>query len=422
MPPLKEKLKEQLVLSRDVRAIRTIDKLLDYAIGLEAGEICFESEDKGLAVIFRADNEVKNRIMIPKKIEQALLAGFRELSGARSSAAGDVSWNGRFKKDYPGLKIIFSLSARSTASGEKMTIGLQKEKFELLEVGRLGFSARNLAAVKKNLNERKGLTLVAGEFNSGRTTTLYSFLNHINHPELNVATIEKEVAYDIPKINQSRLDPISGYDSSSAISSLRRQNVDAVMIGDINDKETAEAALHLALGGHFVLGGFYGSDVASILSFFQDLSIPLHLFAAAVKMVVAQRLVRKNCPHCLAKQKIGENARKKLKENFAFSPLLKRMRADKLVSEKVSKPEDLVFYKSRGCSRCRGSGLAGRVGIFEVLRMTPEAKQTVKEGHFSGIRQEISRQGGYLLKEEALLKAISGLTTIEEVFKIIDNR
>jgi type II secretory ATPase GspE/PulE/Tfp pilus assembly ATPase PilB-like protein len=416
---LREKLKDQLALEVDAKTIRVIDKLLNYAVGIEADEIYFEPETERLAVIFRAGGEVKNKIFLPKKIEDALLSGLQEMAGA-DRGAPDGNGGGKFKKDYLGYKIIFSLAKLPTAAGERIIIDLDRENFELLQIGRLGLAGKNLAVVKNNLAGRKGLILVIGGFNSGRTTTLYSFLNCLSGPELNLTTVESDIAFDLPEINQSRLDPISGYGSREAMNSLRRQDIDAAMIGEIFDRATAETALHLARAGHLVLAGFYGRDFMSALSFFQDLGIAPSLFADNIKLVVTQSLIGRNCPYCLGRQRLGRAAYRRLEEKLSLNNLLPRLKAEKIISEKIRQAEDLVFYKSGGCPRCRNSGTAGKIGIFEVLAIDSEVKKLIGTGHFSAIQSELEKQGGYGLAQDALAKALQGLTSVEEVFKIAE--
>lgn len=419
MLSIKEKIKEHLSFSADIKAVRIIDKLLNYAIRAEAAEIIFEPEEEKLLVVFRLNSGAEKIFSVPKRIEKELLGGLKEMAGV-SGKDNSFSGNGTFKKDYPGFKIIFSLTVHPTSNGEKITIDLHKEKFEMLKISRLGFNAPALAAIEKNFREKHGLVLVIGGYDSGRTTTLYSFLDYINKPELNVTTIERSIAFDIPQINQSQLDPISGYSSSVAINLLRRQNIDAAMIGEISDRETAEAATHLALGGRFVLSGLYSKNIGTALEFFRDLPVNLAMLTSAVKIVITQRLLRKNCPHCLVEEKISVNTRQKLKEKFLLDDLLPRLRASKIISEKIVDSKDLVFYKSRGCAACGNTGFMGRIGNFEVLEMTPEVKKIIKEGHFSAVRGEVKKQGRYLLEEDALIKALNGLVEIEEVFKGVE--
>jgi|GEM_PF-3785604 type II secretory ATPase GspE/PulE/Tfp pilus assembly ATPase PilB-like protein len=415
---LKEKIKNQLSLGLDARIMRVIDKIFDLAVGYGADEIFFEPQTNKLAVDFLVNGEKNYSIALPKKSEEAVIEGLKKIAGADLVNA-NLPPKGKFKKEFLGSKIIFSLSTHPSAKGEKIIIGLQKQKFELREINRLGLTRKIKAAVKRNLEKRKGIVLVAGDFNAGRTTALYSFLNYLNRPDLNLATVESEIVCDLPAVNQSCLDPISGFSSAHAVNSLKRQDADVAMIGELNDKETIEAAFYLALSGHFVLGGIQGRDSRETFNFLNDLSIPKHLLTDVLKMIVSVGLVEKNCPHCLVKQKIGAETWKKIKSSFELAGLIKKMRQDKIISGKIKKPEDLVFYKSQGCSRCGNKGVLGKIGIFEVLEITNEAKKIIREGHYSFLEKAIVNQGGYLLREDALIKAVSGLTTIDEVLKVV---
>jgi type II secretory ATPase GspE/PulE/Tfp pilus assembly ATPase PilB-like protein len=192
------------------------------------------------------------------------------------------------------------------------------------------------------------------------------------------------------------------------------------MIGEIIDKETAAAAANLARVGRFVLAGLQAHNLPAALSFFQDLGVASSLFSESASLAITQRLAARNCPHCLKQQRIGRDSLKKLSEKIALKKLLPLLKRDKIISEKINKPEDLIFYKSSGCQRCHNSGVAGKIGIFEVLEITPAVKNIIKTGHFSALRQETEKQGGHTLAEDALIKSLTGLIPIDEVFRIID--
>jgi type II secretory ATPase GspE/PulE/Tfp pilus assembly ATPase PilB-like protein len=401
----KQNVKEHLAVSPDIKAIRVIEKLLNLAISAEADEIFFEPAED-FDVIFRASGEVKDKFSLPMKIAPSILDGLRAL--ARENG-------GKFKQEFSGYKIIFSL----TISSGRFIINLHRENFSLLSLNRLGLSGKNLELVKNNLAKKKGLTLVLGEFNSGRTTTLYSFLHYLSSPGLNLATLENEVIFDLPEINQSRLDPLSGYDFAQGLNSLRRQDIDGAMIAEIIDRETAEAAMHLAAAGHFVMAGLHARDLPAALSFFRDLAIPLSLFSNNARLVIGQSLAEKNCPHCLKERRIGSDSLKRLAAKINLKKLLPRLKRDKIISEKIKNPEGLVFYKSAGCPRCHNSGAAGKIGIFEVLEITPAVKDLIKTGHFSLLRAEAGKQDNYSLVEDALIKSLQGLISLEEFFKVV---
>ncbi len=418
MLSLKKEIKEQLSLSADIRAIRVIDKIFNFAIGCGADEIYFESRGDELAVDFMANGGLKKTLYLSKKIEAAVISGVKEMAGLDCPRDNSPE-KGSFKKDYLGYKIIFSLGVHPVASGEKIVVSLTKEKFELPGLGRLGFNAQALPKVKAKLAAGAGLIAVIGTNDSGRITTLYSLIDFLNCPELNIATVEKDVAADLPEINQSRINPRVGFSSGAAVNELRRQDPDVVMIGEVNDAETAEAAFHLAAAGHFVLAGINSRDLAGTLELLRDLGLPLSVFSANTKLIIIQRLVDKNCPYCLTRQKISQENWRRLEANLSLNKLLPRLKKDNIIAKRIASPLELVFYKSRGCSRCRNSGSAGKIGIFEVREITPAVKDLIKTGHFSAIKNEFKKQDGYSLAEDALIKTLNGLVPVDEVLKII---
>jgi type II secretory ATPase GspE/PulE/Tfp pilus assembly ATPase PilB-like protein len=421
MLSLKEKIKNQLSLSSEVKILRVIDKIFNFAIGCEAEEIFFEPRAKDLAVIFSSGGEIKNTLLLPKKAEQAVIAAIKEMAGL-NYPGDNAPPGGKFKKDYLGYKIIFSLAVHPAASGERLAVSLTREKFKLLGLGRLGLNKESLRLVKKAMAGGKGIVLVIGASNSGRTSTLYSFIDFLKSPGLNIATVEREIAADLPEINQSRLNPAAGFGSGAAVNALRRQDADVVMIGEINDRETAEAALHLADSGHFVLAGIEGRDATAALNYLKDLGAPLALFSANAKLMITQRLVGKNCPYCLGKKKIGSDNLRRLEQKLSLKKLLPRLKRDKIISGKIADTEDLVFYRGRGCPRCQNRGSLGKIGIFEVLEITPAVKSLIRGGHFSAISAELKKQNSYSLAEDALIKSLNGLITVEEVFKAVSHR
>ncbi|HTW96244.1 MAG TPA: ATPase, T2SS/T4P/T4SS family [Candidatus Methylomirabilis sp.] len=418
MHSLREKVKEQLVLSSDVKSLRIIDKILHLAIAAEAEEIIFEPDRQGLAVVFHSHGEGKKIFVLSEKIAASVRQGLKAAGGVYPLTGKNLT-DGKFKKDFLGYKIVFSLAVRATSAGEKIIVGLQKKQFELKGVGRLGLAKKSAEAVKRILQKRKGLLLVAGSGDSGVTTTLYSFLNYVNQPHLSAATIEKEIACDLPNVNQSRLDPLSGFSADLAIRSLARQDSEVVMIGELDDFYTAEAAMQLALSGHFVLAGVNSPTIVSALSVLRDLSVSAPLFNAAVKLVLAQRLIDGNCPYCLVKDRPNTNTFKKIKEKINFNELLKKMRRDRIVSSRASRLEQFTFYKNKGCAKCRQTGKLGKIGIFEILEITPAVKKIIKANHLNLIGTEIIKQGNYSLAEDALTKAMNGLTKISEVVKLL---
>jgi type IV pilus assembly protein PilB len=408
---LQEEIKEWLVAGSDAKTARIIDKILSFAIGCEAEEIIFEPTEGGLAVNLSADRSLKSSFLIPKGLAEPFIGVLKKISGLNN----DQLSRGIGKKDCFGSKVIFSFATHNTKEGEKIVVELKKEKFQLLDPGRLGLPPASLASVKKRLDKRKGLILVAGNNDSGRTTTLYSLLNYLNRPEFNLATLEGEISFNIPGVNQSRVDQRRGFDHRSALHHLRRQDADVIMVGEIGDRETALGVVDLAHAGHLVLAGISAANIDSVFDRLKDWGIDMPFFASAASLIIVQRLADRNCPFCLSERKPTIETWRRLKGKIDFKTLPSRLKKDRIIPAKINQAEKLKFYKSKGCPRCGGTGHAGKIGIFEVLEIDKEAGDIIRSGHFCLLRERIVKQGNYLLAEDYFAKAAAGLVVIEKL-------
>ena len=418
MQAIKEKIKDQLFLAPSPAVSRILEKIFNYAAAEEIDEIIFESVgEKGLVKFYDA-GEDKGSLNFSETTKNLVFQALKKLAGMKGCEKNE---RGEFKKECIGTKILFSVTSYLFSHSEKIVINLRRDKFEVLDVASLGLEKSISGRVKEILEKSQGLVLVVGPFNSGKTSTLYSFVNHVNSPDLNVTTFEREISYDMPTVNQSRLGDKPGFRPLS-LSSIVKQDPDVVMIDEIVDKDAALAALHLADHGYFVLAGVEGLNTASILSSFQGLGVSLSLFSSSVKMVVNQRLVLKNCPKCLEKQKIGAELKKRLKTYFPKPELLARLKDKKILAPEIESIEDMVFYRGQGCEACRQKGVSGRIGIFEILIMNDEAKKLIKGGHFSRVNEEVFDQEGFSLVESAFIKAAAGIISPEEVLRIAEEK
>lgn len=419
MRVLKEKNKQQLALAGDVATSRILGKILDYAVAESVDELIFESAPKGGAVKFYDAGEKKGKLNFSSEVKDLIFGAIKDLAGLSGKKDGE---RGQFKKEALGGKIVFSVSRYSSRQSEKIIITLARDKFEIFDLGQLGFEKNYLSRVKDFLAKGKGLVLIQGPFNSGKTTTLYSFVNYVNRPDLNITTFENEISADMPAVNQSRLGDNPGLRYPLSLSSILRQDPDVVMIDEMTDKDAVEAALHLADRGYLVLAGIYSKDTASTLDFLQGLGVSLPLFADTVKMVVNQRLVARNCPRCLEKINLGREMAGRLKSFFGRADFLTQLKAKKLISAGVKGIEDIVFYQGRGCDACRRKGLDGRIGVFEVLEMNQDIKKLIKGGHFLSVNNQVSRQEGFSLSESAFIKAAAGLIPPSEALRLAEER
>ncbi len=418
MKNLKEQKKQQLDLAIDLVAGRILEKILGYAISEGIDEMIFDSDDQSGKVSFYDAGVLKGDLKFPNSIKKHVFSSLKEISEAK------VDRRGEFKKDIPGGKVVFSVSVYISGKEEKIVISLSRGKFEILSIGQLGFEKKVLGRVKDVLEKKgKGLVLVIGPFDSGKTSTLYSFISHINSPDINITTFERQIGIDLPSVNQSSYGNKPGLRQSLTLSSIMRQDPDVVMIDEATDKEAIEAALHLADRGYFVLSGLYGHDLSTTLDFLQGLNVSLPLLVSSAKMIINQRMAVKNCPNCLAKVRIDKESMVVLKKHFKDEAFFNELRERKLVGSDVGGVEDIAFYKSTGCEKCGRRGVWGRVGIFEVVMMNDDVAKAIKEGHFSNIDEEVTKQDCFTLSQSALIKAASGIIPPSEVLKIIkENR
>ncbi len=414
MLSLREKLKEQILSAKTAAIGRIAEKILSHAVAEGADSITVDAKGAEGEVVFYDGKEIKGRLAIPEKIKDDIFLVFKELSGVSGKQK-----TGMFKKQILGKKIIFFLEVVILPPAERIIIKLENRRFDLIEIGRLGFEKKSLEKIKKFLAGRRGFVLDIGPFNSGKTTALYSFINHLNQSNLNITTLEKEISYDIPAVNQSELSFKEGFGYPFPLSSLLRQDPDVVMIDEICDKEAVEASLHLADRGYFVLAGIYGTSFSATFDFLSGLGVSLPLFSSTAKIIINQRLARRNCPYCLESRKITREEAERIKEVIDVGAVLKKMRQEKINPMNISCLEDMNIFKSRGCGKCRRSGQSGEVGIFEVLEVDETVKKHLRSGHFAAAAAENKNQGCFTLSEAAFAKLSLGIINAEEFLKIV---
>ncbi len=419
MPQKKEKIKE-IREKNDVLIGRMVENLLDYAISREAESIVLEPVKDGISVSFNIDGNFSEMFNLAKKSGEELILGIKKLAGF-SGEKDNLPQLGKFKKIFLGYEIVFSVSVVLASEGEKIIVEICNEKSKLFHLKQLGFQRSVFEIVKNNLEKYRGGIIVLGDFNSGRTTTLYGLLDFLNNPELNILTVESGVNCDIPLINQIMLNGKKGFDYSFALSAALRQDPNIVMIDEISDRAVMEAFLNLIERGHLVLAGAYSRNIFNYFNFLRDLGVSLPLFADNVNIIINQRLVKKNCPNCVSKFKASKEEIKKLKNFFDFNDLMARAGKNQAGFNFRRGYGEMFFCRSRGCEKCGHKGFSGHIGVFEVLEMTDNVKRLIREGHLSKLKNEIKTQGGFSLAEDALLKAANGIISLNEAFDLLPN-
>ena len=279
----------------------------------------------------------------------------------------------------------------------------------MLNLTDLGLEGKALDVVKKNIIKPYGIILSTGPTGSGKTTTLYSILNKISKPEINIVTLEDPVEYEIPGINQCQIKPKIGFTFAEGLRSILRQDPDIIMVGEIRDQETASMATHAALTGHLVLTTLHTNDTASALPRLINMGVEPFLITSAINCIMAQRLVRKICPKCKEEYKIPEATRKEIMDeiNKSTNPELSKY-----------KNTEIKFYHGKGCDNC-SNGFKGRIGVFEVMDMTEKVENlAVSRSPATTIKHEAMKEGMLTIKEDGIIKIIKGITTVDEVLRV----
>ena len=376
--------------------IKYVHMVISEALNRRASDIHMEPLEKRFRVRYRIDgvlHEVENP---PKRLQPSIVSRIKLMSNV-SIAEKRVPQDGRININV-GAKIIdLRVSTLPTAFGESIVMRILDKESLNLGLPQLGFFSDDQAAFERIIALPDGVFLVTGPTGSGKSTTLYSALNCINHPDRKIITVEDPVEYEMPGVNQVQVRRDVGMTFSAALRSMLRQAPNIIMVGEIRDKETAEIAINAALTGHMVFSTLHTNDAPSAVSRLIDIGIKPFLVAAAVRAVLAQRLVRRNCPNC----------------RVPFEHDEKLLNSLGIRSDQIS---DASFMKGEGCVKCNGTGFRGRVGVFEMFQVNEELQSMIyEEASLVALRDKAREMGMRNMREDGIRKVIGGITTPQEV-------
>lgn len=411
------KFKDQMQSFRDLNQLvqkasitDRLNLLIASAIQSRASDIHIEAEEGGIKVRFRIDGALNDVAEISKEFWSQIVSRIKLLSGLKINVT-DRPQDGRFTIFLANDKIDVRVSCLPTAYGESIVMRLLRSSATGLAFEDLGLRGGAYERLKKEIERPNGMILNTGPTGSGKTTTLYAILNKLNTPETKIITLEDPIEYRLKGINQSQVDYSKGYTFAKGLRSIMRQNPDIIMIGEIRDLETAEIAVQAALTGHLVVSTLHTNDAAGAIPRLLLMGVKPYLLAPSINAIIGQRLVRRICPDCKTEinlePEVLERVRNILKE----------------IPESVKvEIKELKFYQGRGCSECQGIGYRGQIGIFEILLMSPEIEKLILTGQVSEyqMRDLAKAQGMVAMVQDGILKALDGITTIEEVFRVAE--
>lgn len=405
-------------MSKELPIVKIVDSLLEQAFYERASDIHIEPEEKETLVRYRIDGVLTNIMTLPKKAQAPLVARIKVLANLKVDEHR-LPQDGRFRIYNKNNKISFRVSIIPVMHGEKVVMRLLDEKPKLLSLEEIGLQPSSLETVERNIKKPHGMILVTGPTGSGKTTTLYTVINLLNSPKVNISTIEDPIEYNIPHINQSQVSTKIGYTFASGLRAFLRQDPDIIMVGEIRDNETAEIAIHAALTGHLVLSTLHTNDALTTLPRLLEMDVPPFLVASTTNLIIAQRLVRKICKNCIYSYYLDADEIKQLKKEIDVDKIINMLKQQNIIAEKEEGLDKLLFYKGKGCADCSNSGYKGRIGIYETLEITPELSKLITRGaNETELREAESKQNVLKIIEDGFIKAKTGMTTIEEVLRV----
>lgn len=396
-----KKTEDARVAADEVPVIKILDTILEFSSAENASDVHFEILESVFIIRFRIDGVLYDILNLPKYIHPAIVARIKILSKLKIDEHR-IPQDGRFKFKMKKNFMALRVSILPAFYGENIVLRLLAESVRPFALEELGLTGRNLDIIKKNIRKPHGMILVTGPTGSGKTTTLYTVLSLLNSTEVKICTVEDPVEYGIRRVNQIQVRPSQGLTFSTGLRSLLRHDPDVIMVGEIRDTETAEMAIHSSLTGHLVLSTLHTNDAIGTIPRLLDMGAEGFLVSSTLNLVIAQRLVRKICRDCVEPYKPSSEMLDYLK--------------------KIVKPEHLspTYYIGKGCHECNNKGYRGRIGIYEILEVTETIRELIiKQGSASEILKSALAGGMTPLLQDGMAKAGGGITTIEEVLRVV---
>lgn len=380
--------------------VKIVGLIINEAIKSRASDIHIEPQEKSVRIRYRIDGELHEVYQLPKKNQKAILARLKIMSNM-DITENRVPQDGRFRIKTADKEIDFRVSALPINYGNKMVLRALDKSNLSVGLETLGFLPGPLSDFKAALARPFGIILVTGPTGSGKSTTLYSILNEMNVPERSIITVEDPVEYQVPGITQIAAKPEIGLDFASGLRAILRQSPDVIMVGEIRDFETADIAIKASLTGQMVLSTLHTNDAVGAITRLVNMGIEPFLVASSLILTCAQRLLRRICPHCKVEADIPKDKIKKIQDEY---PEAKKVE---------------VFYMGRGCKSCNNTGYRGRLGTLETVLVDDEIREMINKRKPEGeIKEYLDSKGVKNLRDNAMMKFIKGMTTLEEVYRV----
>tara|TARA_B100000745_G_scaffold300372_1_gene254063 strand:+ start:1563 stop:3308 length:1746 start_codon:yes stop_codon:yes gene_type:complete len=403
-------------LAEGVPAVRVLDSLLRHAIVQNASDIHIEPREDALLVRYRIDGLLHDAMSLPKSASASITARVKVLASLRLDEKR-LPQDGRFRMETDGDRVSFRVSVLPTHHGEKTVMRLLREDVSGFTLESLGFHGEGLERIHEATRKKTGLILVTGPTGSGKSTTLYTILDILNTPDVNISTVEDPIEYQMPRINQTQVKPDIGFTFATGLRSLVRQDPDIIMVGEIRDRETAALAINAALTGHLVLSTLHTNSASGAVPRLLDMGVEPFLLASVLQVVVGQRLVRTLCTE-KDEQKLSAAELGSLEKHADMGAILDALKDEEMISKKATW-KSISIAKEKSTPECE-SGYSGRRGIQEILTVSEAIKQLILEGASTDkIESQARKEGMLTMLEDGVYKTVVGTTSLAEVLRVV---
>lgn len=387
--------------------IKIVSDTFKEAVAGKASDVHIEPQENSLRIRFRIDGDLHEVASLPLELAQPVISRIKVISSLKLDE-NRVPQDGRFRSRIMERDIDFRVATFPTPLGEKIAIRVLDPTVGRKSFEGLGLTGRNLEMIENGLEKPFGMILITGPTGSGKTTTLYALMERLNKEDVNIVSLEDPVEYFLPGLNQSQVRPEIGYDFSSGLRQILRQDPDIIMVGEVRDKETAALSIQAALTGHIVLSTLHTNNAAGVIPRLLDMGVDTFLLPVSLNLMLGQRLVGRLCPDCRKGSEPSADIAKIITSALIHAP------AD--LQAKYKPP--FTVYRSQGCDACKNRGTVGRVALYEVLAMSPGLETVISSGPtLQKIAKEAKAQGMVSMRQDGVMKALEGLVSIEEVVR-----
>lgn len=398
---------------REAPIAKIVETLLTFALRSRASDIHIEPQETRTRVRYRIDGILQEKLVLPLKVHDALVSRIKILARLKIDERR-MPQDGRFNFTANNEEVDLRVSTLPTVHGEKVVMRLLKKTTIVPTLQDLGLRGRALKNFQEAITVPHGIVLITGPTGSGKTTTLYAILSKINTPKVNIVTLEDPVEYEIPGVNQVQINTKAGLTFASGLRSFLRQDPNVIMVGEVRDSETADLAIQASLTGHLVFSTLHTNSSAGALPRLLDMDAEPFLLASSMTSVVAQRVARKICEHCKEEFAPEKEVIDDIKEVLGSL-------YDGFLRQKGEGERKVTMFRGKGCSECGDTGYSGRIGIFEVMIISePVAKLILERAPASSIEKQALTEGMILMKQDGYLKALEGITSLEEVLRVAE--